>query len=330
MIYTVTTAATDELGADLVVAPFPGANVAYTTNCYKVRSAENSSKDGDGRNIVYLMWQPPVDIWDESKPLGSGDYRVQLNPNAYYKTACVESLRAGLTAGTQFDFNVNDVQLFIATVKVDIPVTGVDTLHLMEMQVQSKSLPAGAGDSLLDFTVPPSTKAITVFVQAGNAGSDTQIPPSMFGVADRSDENLSSIQLTYANASKPATRWTSEFTASTNYMKQRYNDTQLYSGKFWSEGGSETFADWIKRGPIYHYSFIRDENDRSTHVQLNTQFGNLAAGTNVMICALYTRAIEISWTVALFVFLFVFRHHGYFNICRLSQIRGILRERKKC
>jgi hypothetical protein len=236
----------------------------------------------------------PIGIWDRTSPLGSGDYRIQLNPNAYYKTACVESIRAGLVAPTDFDLVVVDIQLFIATVKVDIPVSGVETLHLMEMNVQSKPLNAGASDTLLDFTVPPSTKAISVFVQASNAGSSTQVPPSKFKVADRSDENMSSIQLTYANTSKPATKWTSAMPSTTNYMKQRYTDTQLYSGKFWSEGGSESFSDWLKRGPMYHYSFIRDENGRSTHVQLSTQFGNLAANSNVMICAHYTKVVQIT------------------------------------
>jgi hypothetical protein len=292
--YTVTTAATADDGTACIVAgDFPGGNdVAATTVCYKVDPTKNA--DGDGRNIVYLMWQPPVGIWDETKPLGSGDYRIQLNPNSYYKTACVESLLAGLASPAAFNFAVNDIQLFIATVKVDIPVTGVDTLHLMEMQIQSKALSAGTQDSLLDFTVPPSTKAISIFVQSNKAGNDTKVPPSTFKALDRSDENLSSIQITYANSSKPATRWTSELTPTTNYMKQRYNDTQLYSGKFWSEGGTETFAEWLKRGPLYHYSFIRDESDRSTHVQLNSQFGNLAADCNIMICAHFSRAVEIT------------------------------------
>jgi hypothetical protein len=290
--YTVTADATADDGTGVTIGNPPGGNLAPSTICYKVDPTNNA--DGDGRNIVYLMWQPPVGIWDETKPLGSGDYRIQLNPNSYYKTACVESLVASLASPAAFNFAVNDIQLFIATVKVDIPVTGVDTLHLMEMQIQSKALSAGTQDSLLDFTVPPSTKAISIFVQSNKAGNDTKVPPSTFKALDRSDENLSSIQITYANSSKPATRWTSELTPTTNYMKQRYNDTQLYSGKFWSEGGTETFAEWLKRGPLYHYSFIRDESDRSTHVQLNSQFGNLAADCNIMICAHFSRAVEIT------------------------------------
>jgi hypothetical protein len=290
--YTVTAPATDNAGANCTVIPLPLGNIAATTNCYKVDPVRDA--EGEGRNKVYFMWQPPVGIWDHALPLGSGDYRVQLNPNSYYKTACVQSLAANLAAPAQFDFVVDDIQLFIATVKVDIPVTGVETLHLMEMQIQSKSLPGGRNDSLLDFTVPPSTKAISIFVQSNKAGNDTQIPSSVFKAIDRSDEDLTSIQMQYANCTKPATRWTSSMLPNTNYMKQRYNDTQLYSGKLWSEGGTETFAEWFKRGPLYHYSFIRDESDRSTHVQLNSQFGNLALDTNIMICAHFSRAVEIT------------------------------------
>jgi hypothetical protein len=294
VLYTVTTAATDDVGDNCVVSPFPAAqgltDVAATTDAFKVVRNNN----GDGRNKVYLMWQPPVGIWDESKPLGSGDYRIQLNPNAYYQSACAQTTLAGAQFPANYNIVVDDVQLFIATVKVDIPVTGVDTLHLMEMQVQSKSLSGGADDTLLDFTVPPSTKAISIFVQSADSGSNPLIPPSTFKTKDRSDENLRSIQVTYANTSKPATRWTSEFKDDTNYLKQRYTDTQLYSGKFWSEGGCESFGDWIKRGPLYHYSFERDQDDRSTHVQMNVQYGALENKANLFIVAHFSRAIQIS------------------------------------
>lgn len=291
-IYTVSSPATNDVGAGCVLDPFPVAlglgDIADTVDAFKIVRENN----GDGRNTVYLMWQPPIGIWDESTPLGSGDYRIQLNPNANYKTACVQG--SGV-AGAVYDFAVDDVQLFIATVKVDIPTTGVDTLHLMEMQVQSKGF-SGA-DQILDFTVPPSTKAISVFVQSGDAGSNIQIPPSTFKTKDQSDEKLQSIQITYANTTKPSTRWTSEFTPTINYLKQRYTDTQLYSGKFWDSGGSEGFGDWLKRGPLMHYSFVRDQDDRSTHVQLSATYtGGLEAGANLFVVSHYTRAIQISTT----------------------------------
>ena len=116
----------------------------------------------------------------------------------------------------------------------------------------------------------------------------------MFKTKDSSDENLKSIQITYANVSKPSTRWTSELDDEKNFLKQRYTDTQLYSGKFWSEGGCEPFKDWVKRGGLYHFAWERDKDDKSTNCQLAIQYGALEANANVFICAHYTRVVSIS------------------------------------
>src|SRR4051812_32823142 len=42
--------------------------------------------------------------------------------------------------------------------------------------------------------------------------------------------------------------------------------------------GAETYEDWLQRGPIYHYSFVRDASNRSTEVQVTTTFSNLPNG----------------------------------------------------
>lgn len=289
--YTVTVPAGDDVGAACVVNPFPPADVAATTLAVKIFG---ESEVGEGTNNLYLTWQPPVGIWDEAKPMGSGDYRVQLNPNAYYRTAAVEALNS-LTAGTEYDLVVKDVQLYIATVSTQIPPSGTDTLHLMEMQVQSKQMASGGNSSILDFTLPPSTKAISVFVQAGDAGNNTLVPSTLFKTADASDLGLKNIQITYANQNKPSTRWTSEYKAeNTNYMVQRYSDTQLYSGKMFDSGGAEPIEDWFRRGPLMHFSWVRDQADRSTHAQVSIQYDNLAADTNLFVVSHYTRVVSIT------------------------------------
>jgi hypothetical protein len=289
VLYTVTTIADN---TNMTVTPKPLADVDTGNNATALGVVNENNLQG--RNKVYLMWQPPVGIWDRHAPMGSGDYRVQLNPNSYYVTAGVEAGVAGLANPADFDLVVDDVQLFIATVRVAIPATGTETLHMMETQIQSKKITSQTGDNFLDFTVPPSTKALTVWVQSNDAGTNPQVPPSMFKTKDGSDLDLRSIQLTYANVSKPATRWTSEVKDDTDYLKQRYMDTQLYSGRYWSPGGCETYGDFVKRGPIYHMRYSRSGNDRSTHVQLNIQYGNLEAGTNVFLAAHYSRVCEVS------------------------------------
>jgi hypothetical protein len=302
-LYTVTVATN---ATTLTVTPAP--NAVVTTGATGSAMKVIREVDGDGRNEVYVIYQPPIGIFDHGDPLGSGDYRIQLNPNAYYKQSCVESkfnLSPGVAAGNEmgFNFDVKSIQFYAATCKVAIPATGTETIHLMECQVQSKPISQQTGENLLDFTIPPSTKAISVFVQSGDSGTNTQVPPSMFKTKDNSDMKLASIQLSYANTNKPSTRWSSEYTDGSvlasdrkNYMIQRYNDTQMATTQFWSPGGSESFSDWSKRGPLYHYTFNRDRDDRSTHLQVAANFNGLEANANLLIVAHYTRVVQIAVT----------------------------------
>jgi hypothetical protein len=283
----------DLAGSETVMTVSPKPALAVDTGANGSALKLLREQDGSGRNIVYVVFQPPIGIFDHHEPMGSGDYRLELNPNANYKKACVQSKLAGLLAPADYDFEILEIRLFVATVKVNIPATGTQILHLMEHQVMSKAIPQ-AGENLLDFTVPSSTKAISVFVQSGDAGTNTQITPNMFKTKDGSDLELSSIQLSYANTNKPSTRWTSEFTNSKNFMLQRYTDTQLESGQFFSPGGCESFGDWLKRGPLYHYSFIRDKDDRSTYLQCAVHYTNLEANTNLFVVAHYSRTVQIS------------------------------------
>jgi hypothetical protein len=288
-VYTVAVV-TDE--NTLTVSPKPTVDVDTGANGSALKLLRE--QDGSGRQVVYAMWQPPIGIFDHHNPMGSGEYRIQLNPNAYYKTSCVQSKLPGLSAPADYDIDVLEIQFFAATCKVNIASTGVETLHLMEHQVLTKSITNVMGENLLDFTVPSSTKAISVFVQSGDSGTTTQIPPSLFKTKDASDQKLASIQIAYANTVKPSTRWTSEFTDATNYLTQRYTDTQIESGQFYSPGGCESFADWLKRGPLIHYSFTRDKDDRSTNLQVALQYNGIEANANCFVVAHYSRTAEIT------------------------------------
>jgi hypothetical protein len=251
--------------------------------------------DSGAKNKVYFMYQPPLGIMDHDKPMGSGDYRFQFNPNTNYKTSCVESGigASSKTAGTEFDFNVTSMELYICTEKMDVSPTGTDVLHLMEHQVQSKPVRDGEGN--FDFTIPSSTKAISIFVQGSTAGADTRIPPSNFKSTTVGDDlALQSLQVTYAGLTKPPTRWTSEMDDNTEKLQQRYLDTQIESSQAFSPGGCEPYAEWKRNGPVYHYSWIRDANDRSTQVQIQANFKTMTGNNNLFIVSHYTKSVEIS------------------------------------
>lgn len=246
--------------------------------------------DGFSHNIIHVLWQPPIGIFQHAEPMGAGDYRFSLNPNSGFKKACVESLGGGLVAGTDYDINVKDVKLYIATVKTDIPKS-VSTMSLMEMLVQTK--PAVANRSY-EFTVPSSTVALCFFVQSGDAGFNNQSSPTMFKCKDGSQNNLQSLQITYANTTKPSTRWDSAFVGNTNQFQQRYIDDLTECRLIQSEGGAESFGDWLQRGPYYYYTFHRDQDDKSTQVQLSLTYTALEPDAQLFLIAMYSRVTEIT------------------------------------
>jgi hypothetical protein len=236
------------------------------------------------------IWRPPIGAFDISK-MGAGDYRLSLNPNSRYKTACVESV-SNLTAAT-YDFNVKTMELYIALSRDDMPQSGVESLLLSEQQMQSKPISSTSGN--YDFTVQPSTNMIAFFIQSGKAGNDTRVPSSKFKMLQGYDMSVKSFQLTYANRSRPSTRWPSEFTSTTNSIQQRYYDSFSECGLADSPAGCETLADFINRGCIYVLRFDKASDDKSTMVQLQLDMNNFEEGSNLIMCSFYTRVVEIGY-----------------------------------
>ena len=238
---------------------------------------------GLASTTVTVLWQPPIGIFSHDKPMGAGDYRIQLNPNAGYVNAMIEK---GAGANTITDITVDAINFYVCTVKVQIPGGDYD-LNLLECMAQSKT---AAANGNLDFNVPASTCAISVFVQSGTAGDTTRVVPlTKFTCSDGSQSNLRSLQLSYANVSKPSTRWGSVVSATENSAQQRYLETQLESDMVNNVGGSETYADWAARGGLYHFSFAKDASDKSTQLQLAYDFSALEAGANIFVLAWHYR-----------------------------------------
>jgi hypothetical protein len=293
--YTITERNTD---IEMTIDPvgFDDFSGDYTDSSIFSRSTSEQA------NTVYFMYVPPVGIFDHEGLLGSGEYRISMNPNSRFETAIVESLDLK-QLGTEYSVTVEDVQFYPCIEKANAPATGVEKLFLTEQHIQSKKLSSGGGGastSVLDFTVPPSTTSISVFFQDQKAGSMSTMPLTRFKIPDANDllksseMSLTNVQLTYANVSKPSTNWTSSYTGSTNLMTQRYLDTQIDSGMFYSEGGAESFTEFRKRGLLLHYDFNRDADDRSTNLQAQFSFDRMNDTGNVLICAHFSRVVQIS------------------------------------
>ena len=305
--------------------------VAAGANNFPIFGLKMRRRDGGQRNIVQGLFQPPIGIFQHSEPMGAGDYRFSMNPNTNYQRAAVQSTRlngqslvglltdnAGLVPSTDpessaitngdFALNILDVKLYVATIKVSIPKE-ISLLELMEMEITTKTI-TGTNMSF-EFTVPSSTLALAFFSQSGNAGSNTFVSPTRFvqasgknGTAILNNQNLvRSLQITYANTTKPSTRWASTFdnvlgatagVGTANELQQRYNDDLQETRLIENHGGAESIGEWLQRGPYFYYSFSRDREDRATQVQVAVEFESIEEGANIMLAAFYSRVVEIS------------------------------------
>jgi nuclear transport factor 2 (NTF2) superfamily protein len=285
----------------LTILPSVSADVGATTNIFFVRHTEEQSR----KNTQTILWKPPVGLFDAEK-LGAGDYRISLNPNARYKQSsieCVSNLpvyNSLAAANGTFNFEVLDVKLYVSLSKENVPISGLEPIRLQEQHLQSK--PITGLETSMDFSVPPSTQMLAFFVQSGKTGADLRFPSTKFKSEHNYDMALESFQLTYANQSRPSTRWATEYkdlngaTQGISTFAQRYNDTFSECGLSDLQGGTETMSEWIKRGPFYCYRFDRDTNDKSTQVQLQIKFREYFPNTNIILCAYYDKAITIAYS----------------------------------
>jgi hypothetical protein len=300
--------ATDAGPLAITLGTKPTADIVATTNWYMCRRNLNYSTQA--RNTIQVLWRPSaLGIFRYGGPLGHGAYRLQLSPDPNYNMTAIEypySTTTGygpLTAGV-YAISVVDVKLYIAIAKMSIP-DGPEILRLNEFQCQSKQMTSA--NQNFQWTVPASTRRLYMFLQDTSAGSNPIIPPSVFRVygstavaanvplSTGEEQNLTAIQITYANITKPQTRWDSSFSSTTNYLVQLYMQSLIETKMDEDVGGAETMDQWLQRGPLYCWSFERDSSDMSTEVQTQSTYTNANWQTaNLFLCAEYTRATEIT------------------------------------
>jgi hypothetical protein len=242
-----------------------------------------------------FIWQPSLGIFEYSLPMGAGEYEFQLNPSTDYATACVDS---GLYEQTFGHVEVIDVRFYACMCRVNLEASGKEEIHLMEMEVMNYTMD-GKGVNIpinQEFTVPSSTRAITMFIQDQSAGKKRSVPPSRFTNAYPYTSNALSMhdyQIEYANMTKPTIRIDSDYSDYSNTMYQRYISTALESGQFFNLTGCETFEEWCERGPIFHETFIKSADNLATRLHVVANYSRIDVVSRLFIVAHYSRTIKI-------------------------------------
>jgi len=252
----------------------------------------------DGNNDIEIVFQPgALGIWDTESCLPSGQFRLSLYPqNDESLTGGIESTLPGVTAGN-YKIEVDSMYLYLHTYRAVEPiVNGKYFLDLNEMSTQVKTL-SSATNNNFNLTIPASTFGIAVWSQAKNAGTTPAMPPSIFDNQSKQLLHLHNVQLTYAGISKPNTNWDSAIggVAMKSWLRQRYHDTMCNAGL--ADLSCETFDDWLKRGVLLYYSWIKSDDNRSTELQLSIDYEDpspaVFESSHIFVGALHRNLVEI-------------------------------------
>lgn len=273
-------------------------------------SVRNVGYNSKGRSERAFIWQPAIGVFDVSQPLGAGEYDIQLNPSQDYQKACLDSSNVdanGFNLGTsaqasaataiRFELEVVDIRFYACLVRVNLPSSGVETLHLMEMSVHTGNVPSGSSDNIdEEFSVPSSTRALTMFIQDQQAGKTTSVPPSKFHIAGVNAEaiTIKDYQIEYAGMTKPTVRYKSDYDAGKLTIQQRYINSALESGQYFNPAGFETMNDYLERGPFLHESFIKSADNLATRCHVVASYGTTTRDARVFIVAHHSRTIQIT------------------------------------
>ena len=264
---------------------------ALAAGAYEFTRVRTLYSNDDARKKMYfeLMWQPPLSIFNVEHCIPSGNFSLVMNPStsSSYQKMAVETklgggdINPGLTASS-YKFDVIDQYFFVQTYEGPRADNLTYLLDLTQVRVQSDKIDS-VSFSQKSFDVSPSTYQLSVCFQDLRAGNNSQISQSKFksynaGVNAATETALTRFYLNFAGQSQPNPDFAGEFNSTTDYLTQRYLETQLNTGAFFDTGGPESYADWIKRGMYMTFQTPRDGSDRSTRVMLNQQF---ATGTDV-------------------------------------------------
>jgi len=275
--------AQDYNNVDTDVAAETLANITF------IRVSDRACNDSYQRNELELIWQPPLSIFKVGHAMPAGKYELTLTPHnsVTYKKRAIESVAGDKASPADFDFEVTDMYLYLATVEGPAVDTMSYFISLEETRCQAESVKNNTALQQQNFDVSPSTFALTVAFQDVQAGVSTDFSAAKFKVRTVGDLGkypsgelaLSRFFIQYAGQNKPQPDADPIFASPAALNSQLYAESQLYSGAYFDCGGTEDKNEWIRRGPYYYYSWPRDGNSESTRANVNFSF-ETALGTN--------------------------------------------------
>jgi len=266
----------------------------------KLCHAQNN--EACGKNEFEVLWRPPLGFFDTEHAIPpGGQWMIEFNPaNALdCRKNAIETFLQDLdvvrnpSLAGQFDFRVEEFFFYVYTVESDRFDRGDWFLDIQHTRCQLQNMPTNATSlTQKNFDVPGKTSRLTLAFQDQAEGSDTRYSSSKFKIRpavsndaeipshEGQELNVERFFITYGNQQKPAPDFDGGYQGAqgnangshVNFLQHRYVDTLMQADLFHTDGGAESFAQWIERGPYYHFQWPKDAMENSTRVTVNFKF----------------------------------------------------------
>ena len=233
-------------------------------------------------NEFELIWQPCLSVFDVQHAIPCAATKHELTftpfPNTTYQKNVIESILADKNLGSDFNFEVQDMRLYLLTCDSN-PVQ--DEMQFMldldEVHCQTSNLTSAQQQTSID--VVGSTNAITVAFQDEAACTNSLYSLSKFRIRDNIESKLERYYIRYeGQVPQPDFDGKLEYDATSNSktdtLKDLYNRSLLYGGSYFKDS-CETIQEFRERGMYMYHPFPKTASSRNTRVYTQTLFKDL-------------------------------------------------------
>lgn len=275
-------------------------------------STNNLQQDPTDRELVLQktkefesVWQPKcLSIFKYAGALPTGNYQLSLQPDILAQSISSVQNRwqePAMVNGVDFEFKVQSIELYVATLEGERVDDAKYLISLNQTNCVDTSFTTSA-QSLTKtyFNVAPTSKALTVAFQTDDVAT-SKASASRFTCldanGDQREKSLNRLFIQYAGKTFPKYEVDSGFDSNVavkkDYTTQRYVDSQINSGSYFSEGGAEGVSDWHSRGSYHHFLCPKEVGNRATRATVNTQFADDMTGNKILLFDHSTVAVQV-------------------------------------
>lgn len=254
-----------------------------------------------------LIWRPLcLSLFKYSGALPLGKWQLICTPHNSsgnnYQIRAIETAPKAPTptwgvGPTDIRFYVTDLRFYACNVMGDRVEDKTFFIDLEESRCQKALLKNTTSLTAEPFEIEPTSYAMTYCLQDVEAGNDAKYSCSRFRERDGNELKLNRLFISLGRNSYPSPDAEPSFKegSSDDYTTQRYVESAVNSGGYFSEGGWESLQKWQELGALHHFQTPRDSQDRSTRCVVNSKFStNFDNKANQLLISHYRKAVQVS------------------------------------